>query len=36
MLLEHTLLTSGEIAMEGEVYGGWPAKRRKGFISPSA
>ncbi|KAH9945157.1 acetyl-CoA synthetase-like protein [Epithele typhae] len=26
MLLEHTLLTSGEIAQAGEVYGGWPAR----------
>lgn len=26
MLLEHTLLTSGEIAESGMVYVGWPAK----------
>lgn len=26
MLLEHTLLTSGEIAEAGQVYVGWPAK----------
>ena len=27
MLLEHTLLTSGEIAESGGVYAGWPAHR---------
>lgn len=27
MLLEHTLLTSGEIAESGGVYSGWPARR---------
>lgn len=27
MLLEHTLLTSGEIAEAGGVYAGWPARR---------
>lgn len=27
MLLEHTLLTSGEIAESGGVYSGWPAHR---------
>lgn len=27
MLLEHTLLASGEIAEAGEVYAGWPARR---------
>jgi hypothetical protein len=27
MLLEHTLLASGEIAEAGEVYVGWPARR---------
>ena len=27
MLLEHTLLTSGEIAESGGVYAGWPARR---------
>ena len=27
MLLEHTLLASGEIADAGEVYVGWPARR---------
>ena len=27
MLLEHTLLTSGEIAESGGVYTGWPARR---------
>ena len=27
MLLEHTLLTSGEIAESGGVYTGWPAHR---------
>lgn len=26
MLLEHTLLTSGEIAESGGVYTGWPAR----------
>ena len=26
MLLEHTLLTSGEIAESGGVYAGWPAR----------
>lgn len=30
MLLEHTLLASGEIAEAGEVYVGWPARR---FVS---
>ena len=29
MLLEHTLLTSGEIAESGGVYAGWPARRLK-------
>lgn len=27
MLLEHTLLPSGEIADAGQTYGGWPARR---------
>ena len=27
LLLEHTLLTSGEIAESGGVYAGWPARR---------
>ena len=27
MLLEHTLLTSGEISESGGVYSGWPARR---------
>jgi len=27
MLLEHTLLASGEIAEAGETYVGWPARR---------
>ena len=27
MLLEHTLLASGDIAEAGEVYAGWPARR---------
>jgi hypothetical protein len=27
MLLEHTLLASGETAEAGEVYVGWPARR---------
>ena len=27
MLLEHTLLASGEIAEAGEMYVGWPARR---------
>jgi hypothetical protein len=27
MLLEHTLLASGEIAEAGQVYVGWPARR---------
>ena len=26
MLLEHTLLTSGDVADAGTVYSGWPAK----------
>ena len=26
MLLEHTLLTSGEVAEAGAVYAGWPAR----------
>ena len=29
MLLEHTLLTPGEIAESGGVYAGWPARRLK-------
>jgi hypothetical protein len=34
MLLEHSLLTSGEIADEGAVYVGWPARpmEDKAFI----
>jgi hypothetical protein len=27
MLLEHTLLSSGETAEAGQVYVGWPARR---------
>ena len=40
MLLEHTLLASGEIAEAGEVYAGWPARRlvsekRRQAITPT-
>jgi len=31
MLLEHSLLTSGEVADAGVVYRGWPAKPVTGF-----
>ena len=33
MLLEHTLLASGEIAEAGELYVGWPARRLVSVIS---
>jgi hypothetical protein len=33
MLLEHTLLASGEIAEAGEVYVGWPARRLVTLVS---
>jgi len=33
MLLEHTLLASGDIAEAGETYVGWPARRLVSVVS---